>query len=75
MKSMFAVLMLLGITTGIKQSHRGSKLIDNLSETKAGISHTCDYSIKRIKAGPADYKTIVGSKIKFTDSSFPPDLD
>ena len=59
--SLFVVMMLLGITTSIKQSQRSSKLIDNLSETKAGISHTCDFNVKKVKSGPADWKSIIGS--------------
>ena len=35
------------------------------------MSHTCQYSINRIKAGAADYKSIIGSGNKYTDNSFP----
>ena len=48
------------------------ELVDNLSSSSAGVTHSCSYAISRWKTGATvDYTKIVGSGSKFTDSEFP----
>ena len=73
---MLSVLLLLGVTFthGLKsQTLLRNKMAKNYAEAEAdsNIAHSCQFSINRIKAGPADYKTILGSGVKYTDTSFP----
>jgi hypothetical protein len=66
------VLLAMGLANGVKvsDSSRVSKLVNNLAQSEApdvlaqlttGTSHNCQYAINRIKAGPANFNTIVGS--------------
>ena len=54
-----------------------NKLDKNLAqaETDSTAIHSCQFSINRIKAGPADYRAILGSGVKYTDTSFAPDSE
>jgi hypothetical protein len=77
------VLLALGLASGVKitDSSRVSKLVNSLAQSKApdllaelgsgATSHNCQYSINRIKAGPANFNTIIGSGNKYTDATFP----
>ena len=49
---------------------RNSVLPNNFTQTEA-ISHTCTASIERLKAGPADWKSILGSGRQYIDESMP----
>jgi len=59
------LLLLLGSALGarVTQNRLGERSHNlNFAELEAGeTSHTCQYAINRVKAGPANYKTIVGS--------------
>jgi hypothetical protein len=35
-----------------------------------GTTHTCAFAINRVNAGPADYKTIIATGAKYTDTAF-----
>lgn len=43
---------------------------NNFTQTQA-IAHTCTSSIERFKAGPADWKSILGSGRKYVDETMP----
>ena len=47
-----------------------------LSQTDATqISHTCKHNIAIIKKGPANYRSIIGSGVKYTDNDFKANRD
>jgi hypothetical protein len=57
------LLALLGIANGAKvinHSRISSERV-SMAEVDAQTSHSCQYAINRIKAGPADFTTIIGS--------------
>lgn len=67
MKTVVPGLMLLGLAQGLKKSQRVSKLIDNLAESHVSMAHQCSSAINNVKTGPDDYKSIIGSGMKYTD--------
>ena len=75
MKYLCTLLMLLGASTATTYKPMTQSIAKQLAQTEAGTSHTCAYSIERIKAGPANYTDIIGSGIMFTDPTFLPDVE
>ena len=80
------LLLAMSMTNSVKvsDSSRVSKLVNSLAQTEApdmlaqletGASHTCQHSINRINAGPANFNSIIGSGNKYTDSSFAPNSE
>jgi hypothetical protein len=72
MKSLLALVLLVGASsaTNIKNRIQNTKN-QFLAEAATGTTHTCQYSINRVNAGPADYKSIIAAGSKYTDASFP----
>ena len=75
MKSLCTVLIALGVTSASNLKPRIQSTAQRLAQTQTGVAHTCTYAIDRIKAGAADYKSIIGSGKQYTDASFPPTSD
>jgi hypothetical protein len=70
------LLLLLGASQQVRVSQsRLGKMNNNLEfaevSSEAGTTHTCQYAINRIKAGPANFNTIVGSGQAYSDATFP----
>ena len=68
------VLLLLGITTNGTKLKERMRASDSLS-LEAGVTHTCQHSINRLNAGPANFTSIIGKGVKYTDPTFTPDRD
>lgn len=71
------LLFLLGATNAVKLPQRLNKPINlDFAETGAEqTAHSCQFAVNRIKAGPSNYKSIIGSGKSFTDVSFPPNSE
>lgn len=75
MKSLLTFACLYGAATAAQFKNRAQSTIGSLAETLVGTSHSCSFSIDRINAGPADYKSIIAAGTPYTDSSFGPDAE
>lgn len=73
------LLLLLGLASGARVSQtRLSRQQANLDFAETGATqttHSCPLAINRIKAGPANFNTIIGSGSAFTDATFTPSAD
>ena len=70
-KTTLATLVLLGVVSAASLKNRVQHPKNNLAQTFTGTSHTCQTPITRLKAGPADYKSIIAAGTAYTDTSFP----
>lgn len=72
MKSLAAVLLLTATANAVslKSSSRIQQLVESLSQTTQSGGHTCQSAISRLKSANVNYTSIIGSGVKFTDSSF-----
>jgi hypothetical protein len=69
MKSLLAIAFLIGTSAAANLKNRIHNQINAFAET--GTTHTCQFSINRINAGPADYKTIIAAGKAYSDATFP----
>ena len=69
------LVMLLDVSQALHLTGRVSQLAKFLSQSDVQVSQTCQAAIQRIKDGPADYKSIIGSGKKYTDTSFAADSE
>ena len=70
-RTTLATLVLLGVVSAASLKNRIQHPKNNLAETFTGTSHTCQTAINRVKAGPADYASIIKAGAAYTDASFP----
>jgi hypothetical protein len=71
MKSLLSLALLLGASSAISIKNRIRNSRNQLAEAMAGTSHTCQYAINRINAGPADYASYIANGTLYTDTTFP----
>jgi hypothetical protein len=71
MKAFLSLVLLVTASSAVGIKNRIQHSRNQLAEALAGTSHTCQYSINRVNAGPADYVSIIGNGTLYTDSSFP----
>ena len=74
-KTTLATLALLGVVSAASIKNRAQHPKNNLAETFTGSSHTCQTPINRIKAGPADYQSIISQGAPYTDTSYPANFE
>lgn len=75
MRTLAAVLLLLGLATGTRLGNRAHKLAIAFAETKQSTSFTCSSAIERFKKGPADVNAIKAAGTMYTDPDFGPVRD
>lgn len=74
MRTSLAVLFLLGLTVnGLKISSKPNLLAQEQARAQASETHSCSFSIDRVKEGAADYKGIIGSGTSYQDPDFGPE--
>ena len=64
------ILLLLGLSNGTTIKKNMSQAKNVLAELTAGVTHTCQFSINRVNAGPANFNSIIGSGNVYTDNTF-----
>ena len=74
MRTSLAVLILLGLTVnGLKISSKSNLLTQGKARAQASETHSCNFSIDRVKKGAADYKGIIGGGSSYQDPDFGPE--
>jgi hypothetical protein len=71
MKSLLSLVLLVGASSAVTIKNRIHNSKNVLAEALAGTTHSCQYSINRINAGPADYVSLIASNTLYTDTTFP----
>ena len=71
MKSLLSLVLLAGASSAVSIKNRIRSSKNEFAEAIAGTTHSCQYSINRINAGPADYASLIASDTLYTDTSFP----